>query len=243
MSGSEPERDANPDADAAGSRVRAHLAHLVSLDFLVPALLGVLSLAVVFLASQSLAKGGDAASADRQYGLGREQQEIEWARAEGDVQAAAVDFASLTEELDLAARLERTVAALPPGDPRADHLRAERAELRQVAGIRLLRSRAADYVTFDAIGRPALDEKALRKGLRAHYEGFFAPRPELSVQAAGDARDRTERLAILTLALAAAGLVTTVAHVSRVRRRKAVLAGIGLVAGFFVLSAYALWAS
>jgi hypothetical protein len=152
--------------------------------------------------------------------LERVREENVLARAAVDTGAYLDGVALAAVELDVARELEARAGSLSPGDPQREVLDSEAAELRRVGTERLAGN---GYGVVDG-NAPAVDEEDLRTSLVRYYEGLVPPRPEPLADATADERESSARLARLVLGLAIAGVVATVAHVTRHRVAKLIVA-------------------
>jgi hypothetical protein len=194
----------------------------VSLAFLVPALIGTISFTAAILAWQALGHSDRASGADLQFLFERDRQENARARAEIDFGLYVSAYGAASTELAIADRLDAEAAAHGADDPRAASLRVQAADFRRAG---LTRAHFLGYPLGDD-GRLVFDEEDVRGSLVRRYEGQVTPTPQGFARVSSDERASSERLAEHVTGLAGAGVVATAAHVSRTRRRKAMLTAV-----------------
>jgi hypothetical protein len=213
--------DSGPIADrslqATSGSWRQHVRHFASLDFVVPALIGMISLTGALLAWQIVLHTDRAAEADRRLALERSLETNALVGVEIDVRGHLDRDALMLVEQTLATSLEESAGT---DDGAVDgQLRAEARELRRVAAERLNRRNQV----VDGYNQLMEDENALRAGLLAQYEGLIPPSPNAFRATADDERDTSTRSAALVIVLAIAGLIGTLAHITRTKAPKVAL--------------------
>jgi hypothetical protein len=231
------ERPPTTPAELEGSTRRDRLAavsrllgRIGSTDFLIPALIGILTLSAAFLAWRSVVHGEKATAEYRNAVLERDREETVLVRAVLDVNSGAADVAVASADIDLAQRLEARAGSLGSDDSRSAPLLEQAASLRREATERykqLLYSIDPTYLSVDANSGLTLAADALQLDRETAYAGLFPPEPDEAAAVASSARESGEDLTKLIIALAFAGLVATIAHVVPDKRLKIGLASVG----------------
>ncbi len=193
-------------------------------DFLIPALIGIVTLSAAFLAWRSVVHGEKATAEYRNAVLLRDKQETNLVRVALDINRGTEDVASISADLDLATRLNAQATLLEVDDPRRVKMETRAADLQREAAQRRLQIPFDDtYLQQDKNGGYVLQQEALQLDLENYYAGLFPPEPDEAAALAAKARAAGEDLTELIIALALAGLIATIAHVIPQRRLKVAL--------------------